>query len=82
MTEFVSTGYRAKDPDLIMLDTPVWQVMVYYKVPTLTPVRVGFLDVDAITGEVVPFTDEQIETIRDRASAFVEFNTSSTAVPN
>ena len=82
LARYVSTGYSAIDPELLILDTPVWQVLVQYKTPNLGPIRMGLLDVDAITGEIVPFTTDQIAAIRNRASAFVRLNTSPSTIRN
>jgi|GEM_PF-4534727 len=39
------------------------------------PFALGFLDVNAKTGEVFPITDNQISTMEERAYAIVEFYT-------
>lgn len=80
LARHVSTCYGATAPELLLLDKEVWQVLVHFKTPNLGPLRVGFLDVDAETGKVISFTDEQIEIIRDQASAFVKHHTSSSTV--
>ena len=79
---YVSTGYRGIEPELVQLDPPVWQLVIQYKVPTLPSIRVGFLDVNAVTGEALPLTNDQIEKIRERARAFLTINAPPTAVPN
>lgn len=75
LARFVSTGYRAIEPELVLLEEPIWQFVIQYKVPTLAPIRVGLLEVNALTGEVLPLTINQIETMRDRARAYLPCNT-------
>ena len=78
----VSTGYRGINPELIPLTPLVWQLVIQYKVPTLPPIRVGFLEVNAQTGEVIPLSPTQIEIIRERACAYLTANAPSTAIPH
>ena len=80
LSRYVSTGYSAKDPELLQQDKLIWQVLVTYKTPGLSPVRMGFLDIDAETGDVTPFTQEEIQLIRSRASAFVNAYAPSTKI--
>lgn len=80
LARYVSTCYGATAPELLLLDREIWQVLVYFKTPNIGPLRVGFLNVDAKTGQVIPFTDEEIKTIRDQASAFVKHHTSSSTL--
>ncbi|MEM7532957.1 MAG: hypothetical protein AAF639_12330 [Chloroflexota bacterium] len=82
LSHYVSTGYSAKDPKLPRQDKLIWQMLVIYKTPGLSPVRMGFLDIDAETGDVAPFTEEEIQLIRSRASAFVKAYTPSTKTLN
>lgn len=37
----------------------------------LSPIRVGLLEVNALTGEILPLTINQMETMRDRARAYL-----------
>lgn len=78
----VSTGYRGINPELVPFTPPIWQLIIQYKVPTLPPIRVGFLEVNAQTGEVIPLSPTQIEIIRERACAYLTANTPSTAIPH
>jgi hypothetical protein len=77
LAQVVSTGYRAIEPELVPLEEPIWQFVIQYKVPTLSPIRVGLLEVNALTGEVLPLTINQIETMRDRARAYLTCNAPS-----
>lgn len=67
----VGMFFGAKDPVFLPLTRPVWQVMVYFQMYDVGPLNVGFLDVDAITGQVIPLPVDQIETMLDKADAFV-----------
>jgi hypothetical protein len=82
LAQVVSTGYRAIEPELVPLEGPIWQFVIQYKVPTLSPIRVGLLEVNALTGEVLPLTINQIETMRDRARAYLTCNAPSPTAAN
>ena len=79
LTMYVGMFFGATDPVLLPLTRPIWQVLVYFQMYDIGPFNVGFLDVDAMTGVVSPIADEQIETILDRADAFVKGHPSTTA---
>lgn len=81
LTKRVSISFAASDPILLPLNKLVWQVLVYFKLPYMERLPVAFLDVDAETGEVYPFSDEQIELYLDRADAYAKFHTLSTTEP-
>lgn len=81
LTKFIGIHFNATNPELILMDTPIWQVMVSFKIPGLAPFRVGFLDVDKITGDVVAVADITKQYWIDRANAFLESNASSAAQP-
>ena len=78
----VSTGYRGINPELLPLTPPIWQLVIQYKVPTLPPIRVGFIEVNAQTGEVIALAAHQIETIRVRAREYLAANAPSAAIPH
>lgn len=82
LAQYVSTGYRAIEPELVLLKEPRWQFVIQYKAPTLSPIRVGLLEVNALTGEVLAPTTNQIEAIRERARAYLTCNTPSPAAAN
>lgn len=71
----ISMFFGADDPVFFPLERPVWQVSVYFLRYEIGPVKLAFLDVDALSGEVIPFTDSQIQEIRQRANAFVKCHT-------
>ena len=72
LTKHVSMFFGAENPVFLPLERPIWQVSVIFLRYHLGPVPLAFLDVDAITGEVIPFTDNQIQELRRRAHAFVK----------
>lgn len=82
LAQYVSTGYRAIEPELVPLEGPIWRFVIQYKAPTLSAIRVGLLEVNALTGEVLPLTINQIETIRDRARAYLTCNAPSPTAAN
>ena len=80
LSRYVSTCFGATEPVLLPLNRLVWQVLVYFKIPYQPSFKVGFLDVDAETGDVIPLSDEHIESLLDRADAFVELHAPSAAI--
>ncbi|MCB9149470.1 MAG: hypothetical protein H6645_00325 [Caldilineaceae bacterium] len=74
LAEHVSTCFGAAEPVLLFLERLTWQVLVYFKQPFMKPFNLAFLDVDAETGKVYPFTEYQIETLLTRADAFAKLN--------
>lgn len=79
LTMYVGMFFGATDPVLLPLEQPIWQVTAYFQMYDIGPFAVGLLDVDATTGIVKPLSNEQIETILDRADAFVKGQPSTTA---
>lgn len=79
LTMYVGMFFGAIDPVLLPLEQPIWQVTAYFQMYDIGPFVVGLLDVDATTGTVEPLIDAQIETILDRADAFVKGHPSTTA---
>lgn len=80
LARHVSTCFGATEPVFLPLERLVWQVMVYFKTPNLGPLYLGFLDIDAETGEVTPFIEQEIIAMRSRASAFVKSYASSSTI--
>ncbi|MEM7133948.1 MAG: hypothetical protein AAF702_47070 [Chloroflexota bacterium] len=81
LTKYVSVSFGTEDPVFLPLERPTWQVQVYFKLPRMEPLPLAFLDVDAETGEVTPFTDEQIDTYLYRANAYAQLHASSSTRP-
>lgn len=80
LARHVGMYYRAVEPVLLSLDNKlVCQVNVSFKMYDIGPFIVRLLDVDAETGDVSPYTNQEIETLRGRASAFVKLHTPSAA---
>jgi hypothetical protein len=72
LVQSVNMYLGAEEPIFLPLARPVWQVEVYFKMDDLGPFAVEFLDVDARTGEVIPYTEQQIQQIYERTDAFVK----------
>ena len=81
LTKYVGMYFRAVEPVFLPLERPVWQVLVHFQMYDVGPFPIVFLDVDALTGDVLPLTDDQIDTILDRADALVSAHTPTTAPP-
>lgn len=78
LTKAVSMYFGAVDPLFLPLESPVWQISIIFLRNQLGPVHLGFLDVDAQTGQVVPLSDQQIHQLRQRAHAYVTSHSLST----
>ena len=72
LAQYVNMYLGAEKPVFLPLLRPVWQVEVYFKMDDFGPFAVEFLDVDARTGEVIPYTQQQIQEIYERTDAFVK----------
>lgn len=81
LTLHVGMFFRAEEPVFLPLASPVWQALVQFQMYDIGPFPVSLLDIDATTGEVVPFTDDHIDLILDRADAYAATCTSTTAPP-
>lgn len=58
----------ADKPALVLGDHALWRVPVQLELRGLGAVGViGSIDVDAVTGEVIPLTARQIQTMQERA---------------
>jgi hypothetical protein len=76
----ISLCCNATDGVFIPLARPIWQFAIRFGLPRLGELGIlGTLDVDAQTGKPIPLTTDQIERMRERADAIVEFWTQATA---
>lgn len=58
----------ASEPRLLMADRPLWKLSVDLHLPSIGYVgQVGTIQVDAITGEVIPLSTTTIQQYQDRA---------------
>lgn len=74
----VSLFCGATDDVLIPLDPAIWQFAIRFKLPRYGELRIlGTIDVDARSGQVFPLSSQQIEQMKARANAIVEFQTQS-----
>ncbi|MCB0060996.1 MAG: hypothetical protein KDE19_02730 [Caldilineaceae bacterium] len=56
------------NPRLVVGDPPIWKLAVNLHLPSVGYVsQVGTIAVDAINGDVIPVTQETIQSIKDRA---------------
>ncbi len=76
----ISLFCSASDGVFIPLAHPIWQFAIRFGLPRFGELGIlGTLDMDAQTGEPIPLTTEQIERMRARADALVEFRTQTAA---
>lgn len=78
LTKYVSMYFGATNALFLPLEPPIWQLSVIFRRNQLEPVQLGFLDIDAQTGQVIPLTDQQIHQLRQRAHAYVISHSRST----
>ena len=72
LVTYVSMTLHATDPMLILGERPHWRLSLEMRLRHWGPVAtLGTLEVDAQTGAVLSFTDEQIRALQDRANAIV-----------
>ncbi len=72
----VSLFCGATDGLLIPLEQAIWQFAIRFKLPQHGELGIlGTIDVDARSGEVIPLSPQQIEQMKVRANAIVEFQT-------
>lgn len=80
LSKEISLFCSATDGVFIPLTCPIWQFAIRFGLPRLGELGIlGTLDVDARTGEPIPLITEQIERMRVRADAIVEFHTPTAA---
>lgn len=59
----------AGTPVLVLRSEPVWRCPVYFNYLPIGEVgTLGFIEVDAQTGEAIPLSDEQIAAMQERAN--------------
>lgn len=81
LAKHVGIHFKAADPILVQLQESVWQVMISYKIPGLEAFRVGFLYINASTGDVETISDEDKKLWIAYANAYLESNASTAAIP-
>jgi len=69
LSKYVGVLFGAADPHFFPFAQPIWQVSVTFKMREIGPFIVGLLDVDAVTGEVLPLSAQQIRLIQERTDA-------------
>jgi hypothetical protein len=79
LSKYVGLLFGAETPVFLRLDRPVWQVLVTFKMNDIGPFTAGLLDVNAITGEILPLSKEQILMIQERTDAYLKNRTLSPA---
>ena len=68
----VGLFFGATDPVYVETEPLLWQVTIELTMPRARPVTLGTLDVNAETGDIVPLSPEQIESLQERARAIVK----------
>jgi hypothetical protein len=74
LTMYVSMTLHAVEPVLFLGAQPLWRLVLEMRLRKLEPMaRLGSIDVNATTGEVIPLSAQQIRQIQDRAN-WIEHN--------
>ncbi len=77
LSKYVGVLFGAADPLFFPLTHPIWQVSITFKMNEIGPFIVWLLDVDAVTGEVLPLSEQQIQLIQERTDAYLTRRTLS-----
>jgi len=79
LARYVGLAMEAGDPALVWGQKPVWRMSVYLTLRGWGQVaKLGELDVDALTREILPFSCNQITEMGERADAIAARLTSAT----
>lgn len=79
LTMYVSMTLHAVEPALLLGEQPLWRLALEMRLRKLGAVaRLGVIDVDATTGDVIPLSEQQIRKIQDRANDIIARLTSAT----
>lgn len=69
LTAHVAMSFRPGDPILVWGEQPLWRMDIYLHLRYYGQIaELGCIDVDAMSGTVLPFTTEQITQLQDRAN--------------
>jgi hypothetical protein len=80
LTMYVSMTLHAVEPVLLLGEQPLWRLALEMRLRKLGPVaRLGVIDVDAMTGDVIPLSAQQIRQLQDRANDIIARLTPATA---
>ncbi len=76
----VAMEFQPGEPLLVWRDRPVWRMPVNLHLRPLGELAtLGTIEVDAMTRAVIPFSDNQIQQMRERAHELVAYLTPPTA---
>ena len=79
LARYVALAMEANDPVLVWGPKPVWRMAVYLTLRGCGQVaKLGEVDVNALTSEVLPLSHTQITEMQDRADAIATRLTLST----
>jgi hypothetical protein len=69
LTSHVAMAFRPGKPVLVWGERPLWRMEIYLHLRAYGQVAsLGHIDVDAMTGTVLPLSSEQISKVQDRAN--------------
>lgn len=73
LSNYVGMKIGAEDGQFIDQEPPIWRFSIVCYLGNLETRSFGAIEVDAITGQVTPLPDTQIQTIQEAASAAVRY---------
>lgn len=72
LTMHVSMTLHAIEPVLLLGEQPIWRLSLEMRLRRLGPVaRLGVVDVNATTGDIIPLSEQQIRKIQDCANDII-----------
>lgn len=74
---YVGMFFGAENPILVPGAPSVWQVTITFQMYNTGPFILGTLDINALTGEVVPLSKQTIAKLQARANALAQCPSSS-----
>ena len=70
--ENLTLHFSAADGLFVPLEHPLWQFSIRFRLPRIGEIKpLGIIDVDALTGEAMPLTRKQQQTIQERVHAII-----------
>lgn len=73
LSKEVAMGIFADAPTLILREQPCWKLSLSVRLPGLEPTDIpGSIEIDALSGELIPLTTEKLDQLLDMADDIAE----------
>ncbi|MEZ4865080.1 MAG: hypothetical protein R3C14_27440 [Caldilineaceae bacterium] len=73
LSDHVGMKIGAEDGQFLDQESPIWRFSIICYLHSLETNLFGAIDVDASTGQVIPLTETQIQTIQEAVSAAIRY---------